>query len=71
MVGRAVSAGSCASHLWFGDSSLYAGAVAQRAICNFRPLEMRRLTIGFPRNTRCFANALMGQLEPPGRCSHA
>ena len=71
MVSCAVSAGSCAAHLWFGDSSLHAGAVAQRAICNFRPSEMRRLTIGLPRKTRCIANAFMGQLKPPGRCSHA
>ena len=71
MVDRAALDGSCAAHFWFGDSSLYAGAVAQRAICNFRPSEMRRLTLGFPRNTRCIANAIVGQLEPPGWCSHA
>ena len=71
MVGHAVSAGSSAAHPWFGDSSLYAGAFVQRAICNFCPSWMLRLTLGFPRDTWRTPNAITGKLELLGRCYHA
>ena len=71
MVGHAVSAGSSAARPGFGGRSPYAGAFVQRAIRNFHPSWRPRLTLGLPWETRRTPNAITGQLEPLGRCTHA
>ena len=71
MVGRAAFAGSSAAYPSFGDSSLNAGAFAQRAICNFHSSGTARRTLGLPRQTRCNPNAITVEPEPLGRRYHA